>query len=118
MAKPKKSHPTIVRERTFKEFICQKKGCKFYGERTVQGVCHTTEPFYGGSWDYIDRGLRFAFEFVREEKKLHGKTPAAWIRYLEAAYATTWCNATFNLDELIRLRRDNALLRHKLKARK
>lgn len=99
---------TRIFARDIHETYCAQPGCKFKGGTAQQGVCHTTEPFAGGDWKYIDRLEKYAEEVVKEAKKLYkGKS---YITYLEAQHVADWMNSMFILDEVVRLRRKVALL--------
>jgi hypothetical protein len=104
---------TRVFARNIHEHYCVEKGCKFYGKPAVQGHCHTTTTFVDGAdWGYIDRAEKFAEQELKEAKKSYkGK---ALLRYLESAYVCRWLGQVNSLDSLIRLRRENALLRDRV----
>lgn len=111
----KTKHATESRDRSIKESICAEKGCKFFGQLAQQGVCHTS------SGDLIDWD-RLAQHEQREEaelevfrKKYKGKE---YVRWLESMYLCAQLNWQGTLDECIRLRRDNALLRLKTKRKR
>lgn len=100
--------------REIHESYCVQKGCKFYGKRSAQGICDTRDTFYGGSFAYIDKMEKRIVEELKEAKKHFGKEPKKWVRYLESQHICDSMNTAFTLDELIRLRAENARL--KLKA--
>lgn len=110
-----KKHKIVerVEQRTVSKFICAQTGCQFKGKESVQGVCHGSKGEIADfdKLDQLDAELTADLEQMRE-REWEDYVPA-----LEAHYISTMMNWTLCLDELIRLRRDNALLRAK-KARK
>ena len=104
---------TRVFARQIHESYCAQKGCKFYGRHAVQGVCHTTKTFCDSfDWSYIDRAIAEGRRFVREARRLYKGRD--YIRYLEALVESHWANEVCRLDELVRMRRNAALMEHKL----
>lgn len=109
------SYETRVFAREIHEPFCTTKGCEFYGQHAVQGVCYSNKPDVI-DWKRVERQEKqLAEEMVQIKKKYKGKE---YLRWLEAMYECAQMNWTFTLDELIRLRRDVALLKHQLKKRK
>lgn len=115
--KPKKGGDGHAREtrifaREIHETFCDDKKCKFYGKHAQQGVCHTDKPDLI-DWDRIADHEKSQEKELAYFKKLYkGKE---YVRWLEAMYESAMLNWRFTLDDLIRLRRDNALLRLKTK---
>lgn len=105
------SHKTVKRDKqqTIVESFCDQKGCQFFGQPAVQGVCFTTN---GDIVDF-DRLNAYEAELLREmaELKKKSKSTKDYVAALEAYYVTAQMNWQMGLDELVRLRRDNALLR-------
>ena len=94
--------------------FCAQKGCRFYGERAAQGVCYSSPP--KPYLKYIKRVERHAYELV--EGTLQGcKTKNERIKHLKSALLCTWMNGEFSLDECVRLRGENAVLKSKLQRR-
>jgi hypothetical protein len=116
-------HPTETRvfAREIHENFCAKKGCKFYGKHSQQGVCHTTHSNLGdgGGWGHIERAERIAEEalkWMRQRRKKWGTN--AYIKYLESCYVCQEMNMQFILDEMIHTRRKFGLLSVARKKRK
>jgi hypothetical protein len=103
---------TRVFARNIHETFCDYKRCKFYGQHAQQGICFSDKP------DAIDWDRIAKIEKQEEEelayfrKKYKGKE---YVKWLEAMYSCATVNWRFTLDDLIRLRRDNALLKLKLR---
>lgn len=104
---------THIFARRIRESWCAKKGCRFYGKPAVQGVCHTTTTFAGDEdysyWEHLEKVVEGHMVHLR--KMLKGKTPSEQRRRLESEVACALMNGWGQLDELIRLRRDTAILR-------
>jgi hypothetical protein len=115
--KPKKGGDGHAREtrifaREIHETFCDDKKCKFYGQHAQQGICHTDKPDLV-DWDRIEKIEQEQEEELKYFRKLYkGKE---YVKWLEAMYSCAMVNSRFGLDELIRLRRDNALLKLKVK---
>ncbi len=98
--------------RNIHETFCNYKRCKFYGKPAQQGVCYSVKP------DLVDWDRIAKFEQAQDEelkylrKKYKGRE---YVKWLEALYSCAMVNWTVALDEAVRLRRDNALLRAKRK---
>jgi hypothetical protein len=115
----RRGHKTEQRvfAREIHESFCAQRGCKFYGQHSVQGVCHTRDTFAGGiDWRYIDLVARHAQERAAAETKmvLKGKTLRQKLVYMQHMAEFYYMNDAFMLDNLVRLRRENALLRHRI----
>lgn len=117
-----KDHRTEKRERRIKESFCAEPRCKFKGQRAQQGVCFSRDTFEGSpDWSYIESATRAGQTALDEMKALWkpGRVNnrrggmRAYVRHLESAYATHWTNEVFELDQLISLRREVALLKAK-----
>lgn len=117
-----RSHATETRifAREIHETFCDDPACKFYGKHAAQGICHTRGTFYSKTgydspdWSYIEMlEKRVAEELAQQKKKHFGKSRKKWIAYLESLHICDQMNTVFGLDELIRLRMENALLRLK-----
>lgn len=104
---------TRIFSREIHETFCVHRGCKFYGKNAQQGICHTHKTFAGElDWSYIDSLFEQGEEYLKEYRKIHkGKE---WSRFLENAVAMHWMMEVCSLDALIRLRRENGLLKEKL----
>lgn len=99
-------------QRDIWENYCTQVGCRFFGKRAVQGVCHTTAPFAEGtSWDYVDKVEKAAHESLAEMRRMFKNKPRSeYIRYLESMHVCEQMNTIFSLDELVRLRARLAVL--------
>lgn len=107
--------------RNIHESFCIQPGCRFRGKHSVQGVCHTEATFEGGTdWTYVDAmiagGNRFVEE-LRASMKRQKLTTKQKLDTVENHLACTWSNTISTIDELVRLRREVALLTHKLHQR-
>jgi hypothetical protein len=120
-----RKHPSETRvfAREIHESYCADKKCKFYGKRAVQGVCFTTENSNDSAdWSYVDGVMQQGEDFLTEIRanfKAKGKSVAAartaakaYLAYLESNFVCNWSNSQFALDELIRLRSENAILKN------
>ena len=107
---------TRVFARNIHESYCVHKSCKFFGQPAQQGVCHTTTTFAGDDdWTYIEHAEKLGeihLAHLRETRKKYGTQK--YIRRLEGEMVCAWINTISSLDELIYLRREVALLRHRL----
>jgi len=116
MRKHRGSHrmETRIFARNIHETYCREKGCKFHGKPAVQGHCHTTTTFMGdGDWSYIDRAERFASEELKAAKKAY--RGREYLRHLESCFVCGWINQINMLDNLVHMRREIALLRHRVR---
>jgi hypothetical protein len=103
---------TRVFAREIHETFCDDKKCKFYKQHAQQGICHTNKPD-AIDWDRVEKiNNSYDEELEYFRKKYNGKEYVSW---LESMYICTSVNWQFTLDELIRLRRENALLKLKTK---
>ena len=110
MAKSSK-HTLEKRPREIHENYCAQKGCVFYGKPAQQGVCFSDKPEVV-DWDRLARSEAEHYaelEFFR--KKYRRKGLKKYVEWLEAMSVCESINANMVLDELIRLRRENALFR-------
>jgi hypothetical protein len=106
---------TRVFAREIHETFCTDKKCEFYGQHAVQGVCYSNKPDVI-DWKRVEKQEKqLEEELAYIKKKYKGK---AYLSWLESMYHCAQMNWTFTLDELIRLRRDVALLKLQLKKRK
>lgn len=104
---------TRVFARNIHETFCDYKRCKFFGKPAVQGVCFSDKPDIT-DWNRVDKLEKEQEDELKYfRKKYNGE---AYVQWLESMYLCSSVNWRFTLDELIRLRRDNALL--KLKAQR
>src|SRR6478609_9446237 len=120
--KNSKEHKMKSGKRSIPESICQETGCDFYGKPAEQGVCfhrlkHPMDKYVSA---VIQQGEDLLKELKSLRKRNGQQSAAKWIKYLEGHVVCEWANRTFNLDELIHLRGENAKLRLKagLKSRK
>ena len=108
--KNKGSHRTETRvlRRTIYESFCAQPGCEFFGKHTAQGVCHTkfSKAFPEGYFQAVTRRANSIIDFYRAQYKK--KPRAQYIRFIEGLCVSESMNASFMLDELIRLRISNA----------
>ena len=107
-------HKTEKRHREIDEHFCVEEGCEFFEKHAQQGVCHTTEMDVAD----IDKLYKIAEEFATDLREFHrknyGDDKDEYISYLESMYECAMLNWTFGLDETIRLRKENALLKLRL----
>ena len=99
----------VDQDRVYTAFICDDPTCQFYGQETVQGVCHTTEGELASfasleQCENVAKGIIDSYRSSVEE----GGTEA-YIAILENLFISTWMNFTGTLDECVRLRRDITL---------
>jgi len=105
---------TRVFARNIHEAYCIQPGCKFKGKKAQQGVCHTTKPWVGGKWDYLDAVFVEAGKAAKEllaSSKKYSKSHKDYVKNLEEHIAVDWVNTIFHIDGMIRMRREVALLR-------
>lgn len=103
---------TRVFTRNIHETFCDYKRCKFYGKHAQQGICYSDKPDLV-DWDRIAKLEQAQDEELKYfRKKYRGKE---YVKWLEAMYSSVMVNWSFTLDDLVRLRRDNALLRARRK---
>lgn len=108
--KAKRGHKSEFRDVQHPVQYCVEPGCKFKGERVVQGVCF--HPLNVATEQHLLRIERRADEFVGELKIAGKGLPLK--KQLAHAYdylAVTWANHEHMLDDVVRLRRDLALLK-------
>jgi hypothetical protein len=78
--------------------------------------------YKGMNWKYYDKVEKYGVDALKEVKAMHRNEPKAeYVKFLESAYEIEWMNHVFDIDNLIRLRKENALLKLKnesLKKRK
>lgn len=99
-------HATELRDRIIKEVYCVEAGCEYAGNTAVQGHCFSrpddvTEKYIARISDKADRALA-------EIKEIAGDD---YVRDLESYFVSVMANWDFTLDEVIKLRRENAALR-------
>ena len=106
-----KKHTIIkqTHQQSVTTLTCGQKGCKFFGKRAEQGVCHDNEGDLV-EWARLDAHEKELAAELKALKKREGKD---YIGALEAHYVTAMMNWQIVLDECIRLRRDIALLKVK-----
>ena len=103
-----KSHAMERRTREVGDMFCIEPGCDYEGQPAVQGHCHTRLD------DETDKYLREKEQgamSILAHAREHNPDPAEYVKTLESLYICAWTNSEFMLDELVRLRRDNAALR-------
>ena len=106
-----KSHPTVGKQHTYTQRICNDKRCKFYGKQTVQGVCYATDGNLV-EWAKLDAEEKDLIASLKDIRK-SSKSDKDYVRALEAYYISAMMNWEISLDETLRLRRQNALLKEK-----
>lgn len=102
------THNTERRAREITETVCTQEGCQFNGQHAVQGVCYSD---HGDllEWEKIDAHEK---ELLEELATVRAANPdTEYIHWLEAMYISLMMNWQFSLDEVVRLRRDIALLK-------
>ncbi len=103
-----KKHKTLQQQhqRSITTTYCAQKGCKFIGKEAQQGVC------FHAKGELIDwqRVAQQETQILAELQGLRKAGPKAYVQGLEAHYVSAMINWQFTLDEVIRLRRDIALL--------
>ena len=106
---------TRVFERKILETFCVQPRCEFRGKRAAQGVCYDRKSLSGQKFKYLDATEKYAVENLQEARKAHrGQSDRKWVTNLESHFITHEMNQIFSLDELVRLRAENARLRSKL----
>lgn len=103
---------TRVFVREIHEHYCTEPKCKFFGRPAAQGVCHTR--LGRRVLHDLERRDKRASEGVsemREIAKAQKFSKDQYINYLERLHHCDSMNEWFTLDELIRLRGENARLR-------
>ena len=113
-----KKHKTETRvfAREIHETFCMQSECRFRDKHAVQGVCHTTERFDG------ERDLQKWFALKSKQhaddrkyfRKLYAGKPQKYIEHLEAHYECAMLNWSITIEEMIDLRRNNAILKDRL----
>lgn len=101
-------HATETREKVeyrYGETFCIEEGCEYNGERAVQGHCHSqprdeTERYMTALFEECQRSLKWM-------RKQYGDKFA---EYLEHMWEWEAMGHRFNVDQLVRLRRENARL--------
>lgn len=102
-------HRTKAAEKSYQIKICDQPGCKFRGKEAQQGICHTTDGDLI-SWDKLDEHEKALEAELAAMKKREGKH---YVRALEAYYISAMLNWEGTLDEVVKLRRDLAVLKHR-----
>lgn len=87
--------------------ICLDRRCKFHGAPQQQGVCYSSSSEIL-DWQKMEARERELVTELRQIKKNEG---ARYPTALEAYYVTAMLNWTIALDEVVQLRRENALLK-------
>lgn len=104
-------HRREARPREYLEYFCAEPSCEFFGKPTQQGICHTRETDVAD----IDKLYKVAEDFANEladfYRPRYGADKDEYIAHLESLYECAMLNWTFGLDEMIRLRKENALLK-------
>lgn len=103
------THATTERTREVREKLCDEPTCEFRGEPAVQGVCHSTEGEIA-DWEKLEKAER-EIEAQLVDMRREATDLDDYVRSLEAYYTSVAINWDMTLDECIRLRRENALLR-------
>lgn len=111
-----KDHKMETRKREIGESFCIQPGCKYKGERAVQGHCfHRLDD---ASQKYIRAVMKRGEGFLEEMRAMRGvnhwKTKATWTKALEGHMVGSWMNSEFTMDELIHLRCEVEGLRRRL----
>jgi hypothetical protein len=106
-------HKTEIRKREIWDSYCIQPGCKFKGQLSAQGVCHTVLNKKQHDYiTYVEKEAEDCLNGVKKLQKVNKQlTPKKWIRALEDYFICHWMNEVFTLDELIYLRAENAKLR-------
>lgn len=113
-----KTHKTETRifAREIHESYCAQRGCRFHGRPAVQGVCHTRQK--GFEAKYLARAEARASQLLDELRAIAKRakhTQKQYAKTLENHLFCVWMNADFSLDELVRTRGENAVLKDKLR---
>lgn len=103
-------HKAEFRKITSEVRYCAQPGCKFKGERVVQGVCfHVLDA---ATDRHLEAVTRRADGFVEELKiAAKGSPLKKRLAYAYDYLAVTWANYEHLLDEAVRLRRQVAILK-------
>ncbi len=105
-------HRTETRfyDREVGETFCVQPGCKFRGERARQGFCYDVprRDVYDALFDV---GERYAEELAATYREYFRGRPRKYVRHLESSVICWYVNSTSLLDQLVAMRRENALLR-------
>ena len=103
---------TRVFAREFYETYCVESTCKFYKKRAIQGLCHTWRKPSPDivDWTRLKIGEAHAEHAVQGFRKTYG--PKARTRALETYYVGFATQIAFLTEQLIRLRRENAIFRN------
>ena len=108
-----KEHRTELRDRVryhVKESWCLEPGCDYEGKPAVQGHCfHRLDDATDAYLARIEKEAEDSLAHYRATE--HGRK---YVRTLEALYVCAMSNWTFGLDELVRLRAQNAALRARI----
>ena len=110
-------HRTELRERVeyrLNESYCIEPGCEYNGKPAVQGHCHTRLDTETDR--YIDRIEKDA-ESILQHTREHNPGTAEYVEALESQFMCAWINVEFGIDNLVRLRRENAALKAELERR-
>lgn len=87
--------------------VCAQQGCEFFGRDAQQGVCHDTDGDLI-EWAKLDAHEKELSDSLKEMREREGDD---YVVALESYYVSAMMNWQCTLDECIRLRRDNALLK-------
>lgn len=93
-------------------YQCADPTCIFFEQPTQQGVCHDAEGDLI-KWidlDRIEKEAREMLDFYLQQSK----NAEDYLNMVESMFITAWMNQTGTLDECVRLRAANALLKKKL----
>ncbi len=107
---------TRVFQRDIHETFCVDPRCKFKGKRAAQGVCFTKDTLTGFPHKAFEIAEQRAQDALRETREVYQmnrrriKNFPSWVTYLEHHFISDQMNGNFRLDELIRLRAENARL--------
>jgi len=106
---------TRVFAREIHEQFCVQPGCRFRGRLAQQGVCHSRDPYVEETgalgWKYIQLVERYAEESLQLLRRARFRSRRDYVKYLESCYACSIMNDAFTLDNLVLLRKENALLK-------
>ena len=110
-----KDHKIQTRKKNMKilRSFCLQPGCKFKGKEAAQGICFGKLKGFQHEYarDVMSRGENLLKEMKSLRKRNKKWSLKGWIGYLEGHLVCSWANSEFGLDELIRLRAENAKLR-------
>ncbi len=104
------SHDHEYRERPIRERFCIEPTCQFYDKHAQQGICHTDKGDLV-DWERVDEHEKRAEEDLVAIRAKYAGDKDEYIRWLEAHFECAQLNWALIMDECVRLRRDNALLR-------